>query len=153
MNKLDNAGYEKSNKIEAVTLNKFDKSYMTKLLNASDLEMDRQKKSQALLDYLCDKFKMPKCRVTVTKVPQPHATNQRGSLKSKEYGHYVPLTYEIVVYNVTAVRQQKVAIKTFMDTLLHEFIHHYDMTYLKLGKSPHTAGFYKRISDLKAKLV
>lgn len=150
MNKLDDNGYEKSNKLETVDLNKFDKTYMSKLLNADTIEIDRERKGQALLDYLCNKYKMPKCHLTVTNRPRPQKV--KGRYKSEEHGHYVPLTFEIVVYNVTAVKQNKVAIKTFTDTLLHEFIHHYDMQYLKLGASPHTAGFYKRISDLKAKL-
>lgn len=150
MNKLDDKGYEKSNKLETVALNKFDKKYMKKLLDADTLERDRQIKGQELLDYLCDKFNIPHCSLTVTSRPRPQKV--RGNYKAEEHGHYVPLTCEIVVYNVTAVKQNKVAIKTFTETLLHEFIHHYDMRYLKLGASPHTAGFYKRISDLKSKL-
>lgn len=149
MNKLDDKGYDKSNKLETVALSRFDKHYMTKLLKSESLN-DRQKNSQLLLDYLCEKFGMPKCRVRVTENARPQTKTRRGTCT--EHGHYVPLTYEIVVYNTTAVKKQTVAIKTFTDTLLHEFIHHYDMTYLKFNASPHTAGFYKRISDLKAKL-
>ena len=43
------------------------------------------------------------------------------------------------------------SIKSFADTLLHEFTHHYDTRYLKI-ESRHTAGFYKRISSLKGNL-
>ena len=75
-----------------------------------------------------------------------------SSLHSKTLGNYAPLSMVITLFNKTAVKRQIVAIKTLADTLLHEFIHHYDYTRLNLGASPHTAGFYRRIGDLKTKL-
>ena len=95
---------------------------------------------------------MPRVSVVVTDRAQPHSTNSRGSLHSKTLGNYAPLSMVITLFNKTAVKRQIVAIKTLADTLLHEFIHHYDYTRLNLGASPHTAGFYKRIGDLKTKL-
>ena len=59
---------------------------------------------------------------------------------------------QITIYNKTAVKGDVISIKAFYDTLLHEFIHHYDYEVLKLDRSIHSAGFYKRISDLKNKL-
>ena len=50
-----------------------------------------------------------------------------------------------VIYNTTTKTKKTIAIKTFYETLLHEFIHHYDIVGLKLGDSLHTSGFYKRI--------
>ena len=40
-----------------------------------------------------------------------------------------------------------------VDTLLHEVCHHLDYTYLKLGESFHTEGFFKRESSLFYQLV
>jgi len=56
-----------------------------------------------------------------------------------------------IIYNTTAKTGKSVSIKSFADTPLREFIHHYDTRYLKI-KSAHTAGFYKRISSLKGYL-
>ena len=150
MNRLDNKDYEKSNKLETVALSRFDKHYMAKVMKSETLK-DRQVNSQLLLDYLCDKFGIPHCKLTVTDATRPQKTTKRGTCT--EYGHYVTHKYDIVIYNTTPARKQVVAIKTFVDTLIHEFIHHYDMTYLHFSASPHTCGFYKRISDLKAKLM
>lgn len=153
MNRLETRDYEKSLKIESVALNKFSKKEMAKMLGSKDTITDRQKNAQALCDYLNEKFGMPKCKVIVTDTAQPHSTNSMGNLKSKELGNYRPHLMVITLFNKTAVKKQTVAIKTLTDTLLHEYIHHYDMEFLKLGASPHTSGFYKRISDLKSKLI
>ena len=48
----------------------------------------------------------------------------------------------------TAQRLQVVAFKTFLRTLLHELCHHLDYEHLKLARSFHTEGFYKRESSL-----
>lgn len=151
MNRLETKDYEKSNRIEKVALNKFNKNLFAKMLESSDSKEDRQKNAQALCDYLNEKFKMPKCKVIVTDKAQPCTRNER--VKSKELGNYTPLLRTITLFNKTAVKKQTVAIKTLADVLLHEFIHHYDMTYLKFDHSPHTSGFYKRISDLKSKIA
>ncbi len=38
--------------------------------------------------------------------------------------------------------------KVFLNTLLHEWVHHYDFDGLQLARSPHTAGFYARLRAL-----
>jgi hypothetical protein len=58
----------------------------------------------------------------------------------------------ITVWMRTAKREQVVVFKTFLRTLLHEVMHHLDYTYLRLGNSFHTEGFYKRESSLLKQL-
>lgn len=151
---MDN--YKFSNKITTVALNKFDKKIMKKLLSDKG---DRQVNGQALLDYLCDKFKIAHVHLTVAdknRVKKGRGTTHgfiRMGLNLKKNSDTLCKSKYIVVYNKTAVRGQTVSIKEFTDTLLHEFIHHYDIQFLKMINSIHSAGFYKRISDLKAKLV
>jgi hypothetical protein len=60
---------------------------------------------------------------------------------------------EITVWMRTAKRQQVVAFRTFLRTLLHELCHHLDYEHLKLDESFHTEGFYKRESSLFKQLV
>lgn len=139
--------YEKSNSVEQVRLNRFDKQYLTKLLNASETSTNRNLLGQSLLDYLCGKFNIPRCFLEVRDIPRP--SRGRGQL----HGVYRVNTHHIVVYNITAKTKRPIAIKTFTDTLLHEFMHHYDYKVLKLVDSKHTSGFYKRIGDLRQKLA
>lgn len=144
------AAYAKSNSIDTVALTKFRKDEYRDLLK----DGNRQQKAQALINYLCEKFHIPTVPVLVVNTPQPHATNGKGTLKSKTLGSYTHslIACRITMYNLTAVKKQTVSIKTFAGTLLHEFMHHYDINYLKMDATPHTAGFYKRISDLEGKL-
>lgn len=144
--------YEKSNSIETVALSRFSKSEYNNFLSSNESIRNREKAAQKLCDYLCDKFRMPHALVTVTNRCQPHKTNYSGSLSRKTLGTYTVGAQTITLYNLTAIKKQPVSIKVMAETLLHEFMHHYDMTYLKLGNSLHTAGFYKRISDLMNKL-
>lgn len=144
--------YEKSNKYDSVALNKFSHKEWHDLLECGESFAERRDAGQRLLDYLCKKFKICSVSLSTTHKIQEHRDNSNGTLRAKVLGKYYPQMRAIVVYNLTAKRKKVVSIKTFADTLLHEFMHHYDHVYLKMNDSPHTTGFYKRISDLKAKL-
>lgn len=139
--------YEKSNAVTEVRLNSFNKSYSKQMLSSKDSEADRMKKAQKLLNYLCEKFKIPYAPIKVVNNSRPLKWNN-----AQVYGKYYPTTRLILIYNTTAKTNKTISIKSFYDTLLHEFIHHYDFCVLKLNDSPHTRGFYMRISDLKEKL-
>ena len=142
--------YEKSNSITSVSLNRFRKAEYKRLLGCGESESERQEVSQRLLDYLCDKFGMPSVRVSVSTRKQTCKTTRRGDVTT--HGYYKPSSRTISIYNHTAKIGKVVAIKRFTETLLHEFMHHYDHWYLCIADSPHTTGFYKRISDLECKL-
>lgn len=138
--------YIKSNEITEVKLKAFRSSFSKDILLCEESITDRQKVSQKCLDYLCDKFKIEKVKLTVLNKPQ------RKKANGKTLGFYTVGRNHITIYNLTATTQKTVSIKTFYDTLLHEFMHHYDYKVLKLENSLHTSGFYQRISDLKNKL-
>ena len=151
--KATDAIYQKSNAITTVALNRFSKSEYNAFLKADESVKTRQKLAQALIDYLCKKFKIQSAPVRVVNRPQPHATSaMSGRLRRKILGTYAVGREVITLYNLTAIKHQVVSVKTMLGTLIHEFMHHYDMAYLKLGASIHSAGFYKRISDLESKL-
>ena len=138
--------YIKSNEITEVKLKAFRSSFSKDIILCGESITDRQKESQKCLDYLCDKFKIEKVKLTVLNKPQ------RKKANGKTLGFYTVGRNYITIYNLTATTQKTVSIKTFYDTLLHEFMHHYDYKVLKLENCLHTSGFYQRISDLKNKL-
>ena len=143
--------YDISNSVTEVTLCRFNKRYGKAFLGSGDNIIMRQHNAQGLLNYLCDKFRIPYCRVQIIDKAQLHRTNANGRLKQKTYGRYYPAMMYIEIFNRTAMRNQTVSINVMYDTLLHEFMHHYDTA--KMGiKSAHTKGFYMRISDLRSKL-
>ena len=71
-------------------------------------------------------------------------------MRGKTLGRYF-VHSKIEIWNKTAMRDQTISINVFADTLILEFIHHYDTCVLCID-SIHSAGFYKRISDLTSKL-
>ncbi len=48
----------------------------------------------------------------------------------------------------TAQKKQVVAFRSFVRTVVHEFLHHLDYEHFKLAETFHTEGFYKRESSL-----
>ena len=110
----------------------------------------RQKLGQSLLEELNQGAKIDSTKLKVSETKQYHRKYQ-GRVVSKQYGYYRPQSNYIYIQNQTAVRGQNLAAKTFLDTLLHEWLHHYDRLKLKLN-SIHTKGFYLRLKSVKEKL-
>ncbi|MBJ7609603.1 MAG: hypothetical protein JF887_09290 [Candidatus Dormibacteraeota bacterium] len=124
------------------------------ILEAGDDPVQRRRLAQLLLDTLDELAGLPPCAVVVADRPQVHEHDGRR-LQSKTYGYYRCRFVEgavtdarIRIYHRTAVRQQVISPKVFLNTLLHEWVHHYDFAGLRLARSPHTAGFYLRLRAL-----
>jgi hypothetical protein len=154
MTGVPQSAYQRSKGLETVAWKQFP---VGRGLALSLLEVGsaagRQSTGQGLLDALDEAAGLPPCKLTVADRPQRHRTRE-GRLALKTYGYYriaweaVPPRGSIRIYNLTAIRQQVLAPKVFLETLLHEWVHHYDFTGLQLDRSPHTTGFYARIRDL-----
>ena len=137
---------KKSNKFLTVDLTDFSHEEYQALLHSGSKVEPRRRASQVLMDYLCVTYKIPRCPVYVfdithdpivgfTKMGLYHGPKKGISLWNNK--HYkVPCE-----------------IKTFINTLLHEFMHHYDYYYLRLPDSVHCKGFEARIRDLRKKLA
>lgn len=115
---------------------------------------DRQRLGQLLIDELDAQAGIGACAVVVADRRQVHHHNGQR-LQSKTYGYYrcwfrdgAVERARIRIYHRTAVRQQVIAPKVFLNTLLHEWVHHYDFAGLRLARSPHTSGFYVRLRGL-----
>ena len=83
--------------------------------------------------------------------PQQHR-RRAGRLEVKTYATYRcdlgtgrRPRGSIRIYNLTAVRRQVLSPKVFLETLLHEWVHHYDFAGLGLERSPHTPQFFDRV--------
>ena len=111
-----------------------------------DLE-PRQKNGQAILDELCRSAGIPNIALVV-----------RDGRRETLNGVYTWSREEhrpgkIKIWNRTPVRGKPVSNKVFLETLCHEFCHHYDHFALGLDDSPHTSGFYERCQNLFNGLV
>lgn len=141
-----------SNRHPKVSKRKLSGYYLEELLECGDSVKRRQRKGQELLDYLCETFDIPKVTFMVVDEPQRHTLNKQGRLQRKVLGLYYYNSRRIKIWNKTAMQKKIVSIRVFSETVLHEFIHHYDVCYLGLRTSYHTEGFYNRLEDIKTKL-
>jgi hypothetical protein len=130
-------------------------------LHASSGSRERELLGSALLEVLNATFGLPPCALAVADRPQVHSRDEKGRLARATYGYYrcrIPSSgpaqrCAIRVYHRTAVRGQVVSATAFTNTLLHEWVHHYDFTGLGLRRSPHTAGFFARLRQLRSLLL
>jgi hypothetical protein len=117
---------------------------------ASDDEPGTRDASQGLTDALNARFGLSPIAVAVL--------STRPLLRDGDlYGLYEPAEkgrpIRISLWMRTARRNQVVAFRTFLRTLLHEFCHHLDYELYKLPETFHTEGFYKRESSLMRQLL
>ena len=104
-----------------------------------------QEVAQKLVSALALALGVPAVRIKVLE-RRPSRTwgEMHGLYETAEPGDHALLT----VWMRTAKRKQTVAFRTFLRTIIHEFMHHLDYTLLHLRESYHTEGLYKRESSL-----
>ena len=141
--------YRKSDAIEALALPAGAAVAAPVLAIAGALESDKraavQRGAQALIDALVRGFAVPPIAVRVLAVrPSDHEGELHGLYEPNE--DEPPAT--ISVWMRTAQRRQVVAFRSFLRTLVHEFLHHLDYEHFELAETFHTEGFYKRESSL-----
>jgi hypothetical protein len=109
-----------------------------------------QRECLRLIDALVAGYKVPPVEIRVL---AKRPSNDYGEL----HGLYEPgerhARAKISVWMRTAQRQQVVAFKSFLRTLIHELCHHLDYELFSLEETFHTEGFYKRESSLANALL
>lgn len=105
---------------------------------------------EQLLRRICARLAVPPVRVRVL---DRRPASRRGELHGLYEWTDRDSAPVITVWMLTARRQQVVAFRTFLRTLLHELCHHLDYVLLGLERSLHTAGFYRRAGGLYRQLL
>ncbi len=100
--------------------------------------------AQGLVDLLCDEFVLERKRVRLRDEPRPH--RRRGGRIVFELHGRCRRGGAIEVFARTAAQERPVALKSLLETLLHEFVHHHDFD--AFGVSVHCSGFYERLGQL-----
>ena len=114
---------------------------------ATQSYFQRQILGEKLLKNLSNEAKIPHVRLKISDTKQ-WSKKRNGKTVFKLYGYYRPKSSYIYIQNLTSVFGKTIAPKTFLNTLIHEWLHHYDTQKLKLY-SIHTKGFYARLASLK----
>jgi hypothetical protein len=148
--RADERAYARSNAVSAIRVPPHPAFQQRALALAEALKTGERLRveaaSQRLLDAFCQVLRVSPLRVEVC---GKRPTNHYGEL----HGLYTPANGaptrdRVQVWMRTARRLQVVAFKTFLRTLVHELCHHLDYEHLKLTRSFHTEGFYRRESSL-----
>ena len=105
---------------------------------------------QRLTDALTAGYRVPPIRVRVLARRPSSDYGELHGLYEPEEGR---TPAHVTVWMRTAQRQQVVAFRSFLRTLVHEIGHHLDYELFKLAETFHTEGFYKRESTLSAALM
>lgn len=145
--------YDKSDKIRFVNLPNAERFYpavraLKKALEKEDREAI-SKSGGRIIYGLCHTFEIPQIRFKVLATRPSRDWGEMHGLYEWEEGEKPILT----VWMRTAKQKNVVAFKTFLRTIVHEFLHHLDFTYLRLKDSFHTKGFYSRESSLAKQLM
>ena len=115
-----------------------------------ELENMTEQQLQIIADAVCSEFGVVQVPISF-EGRQPHKHDGKR-LKRWKMGVHQRTNFEnsrIRIYKYTAVRQKQYAPKSAISTLLHELCHYFDYRVCGLRKSIHSAGFYKRIGQLK----
>ena len=99
---------------------------------------------QDLVGVLDEGFGLPSKRVLLRDRPRPHKRSG-GRIVYEVHGECDP-DGPLEVYTRTAARAQPVALKSLLDTLLHEWVHHFD--FATFDESVHCDGFYERLAQV-----
>ena len=109
-----------------------------------------QRACQSLIDALVEGYRVPAVRVRILAKRPADSSGELHGLYEPEDGR---TPARITAWMRTAQRQQVVAFKTFLRTLIHELCHHLDYELYALEETFHTEGFYKRESSLVTALL
>ena len=111
---------------------------------ADDRRNELQRACQDLCDSLTGGYHVPPVRLIVLAQRPSDDYGELHGLYEPEEGRRAKIT----VWMRTAAKQQVVAFKSFLRTVVHELGHHLDYELFAFEETFHTEGFYKRESSL-----
>jgi hypothetical protein len=101
--------------------------------------------SQQFMDTLSTIFLVPPKALSLLDKARPHSRDEKGRVRGELFGSCASMG-NIRIYLRTAAREQCTAFKTYFNTLVHEWVHHYDFE--ALGDTIHSSGFYERVNSI-----
>lgn len=114
----------------------------------ADSRRDVERICRELAHGICSRLGAPPVQVRVLAA---RPSGDYGEL----HGLYDPAFSppRVTVWMRTAARRRVVAFKSFLRTLVHELLHHFDYELLGFEETFHTAGFFQRESSLTRQLL
>jgi len=145
--------YRKSDAIKSITVRNPSAIHPVIIRLKKSLEDNKRrdvaKYASEICRLVCEDLGTEPLIVKISSKRPSNSTRELHGLYEWEDGETAVLT----VWMKTAAKEQVVAFKSFLRTILHELCHHLDYTYFKLEDSFHTEGFFKRESFLYKQIV
>jgi len=115
---------------------------------AADDRREVERICRALADGICVRLGAPPVAVRVLAA---RPSGDYGEL----HGLYDPAFTppRITIWMRTAARRRVVAFKSFLRTLVHELLHHFDYELFAMEETFHTEGFFQRESSLTKQIL
>jgi len=115
---------------------------------ASESRSEVQRISATLAGEVCRRLGAPPVRVRVLSARPSDSYGELHGLYDPEIPP--PL---ITLWMRTAAKRRVVAFKSFLRTLVHELLHHFDYEHFEFEETFHTEGFFKRESSVANQLL
>jgi len=148
LNVFQKGVYDKSDSVQSVNLPSAERFSLVVKSLKSQLEAGNlvatRAEAQNLMTWLCRSMNVPEVKVKVLETRPSRRWGELHGLYTAQEGRSPVVT----VWMRTAKRSDVVAFRSFLRTMIHEFIHHLDYNLYKFADSFHTAGFFKRESSL-----
>jgi hypothetical protein len=145
--------YDRSDSIQALSLPQAERFHLCVCDLGSALERDDrgrvQRAAERLVGGLCTVFAVPQMDVKVLAIRPSRRWGELHGLYESGKARRPVLT----VWMRTAKLGRAVAFRTFIRTIVHEFVHHLDFALFRMGDSFHTQGFYARESAIAGALI
>jgi hypothetical protein len=106
--------------------------------------VDLSRACQHMVAVLNRSFEIAPKPTVVRDRPRPH--RRRGGRIVYELHGLCDPEGPLELYTRTAAHARPVALKTLLNTLLHEWVHHFD--FCSFGDSVHCSGFYERLAQV-----
>jgi hypothetical protein len=115
---------------------------------AADDRREVERVCRALAEGICSRLGAPPVQVRVLSA---RPSGDYGEL----HGLYDPAFTppRITIWMRTAAKRRVVAFKSFLRTLVHELLHHFDYELYAMEETFHTEGFFQRESSLTRQLL
>ncbi|MEO1481583.1 MAG: hypothetical protein AAFU77_05705 [Myxococcota bacterium] len=154
LNRSQRADYDRSDAVGTVRLpTAMDCHAGLHALMDALAEEDRsavERAAREIADSILDQLQVPQLRVQVrARRPVDDTGELHGLYEPRDGRRWAVIT----LWMRTAKKNQVVAFKSFLRTLLHELCHHLDYEMFELDETFHTEGFYRRESSLYHQIV
>lgn len=121
--------------------------FYDRLAKTKDIS-EREYNGKWIIRKLCTVYDLPSCKLHIFNEVYITRKTLFGLIKREHLAEYDTKTSEISIWTIDSLTRQIIVPEEFFESLIHEFMHHYD--WHKLGTLKHDKSFESRLAHLKS---